>query len=72
MEFDKELKNFKNKICKYCKNDECEHGIVAVRYGNMLQMKCCDFIRKDEQDKSIKEQKEVIKYLKDKRNKYEY
>lgn len=72
MEFDKELENFKREICQHCKNDECEHGIVAVKYGKMLQMKCCDFIRKDEQDRFIREQREVIKYLRDKNCKHEY
>ena len=55
------IQTFKKEVCSYCKNKECNRGIVAVRHEDYLQMKCCDYIRNDE--KSTDEQtKEVVKY----------
>lgn len=65
MSFKDDMKIFKEKICIHCKNNECERGIVAVRYKDELQMKCCEFMRKDKQDEEM-ETKEVMKYLKSK------
>lgn len=61
MEFKEDIKMFKKEVCSYCKNKECQRGIIAVRYKDHLQMKCCDYIRNDE--RNIDEQtREVVKY----------
>lgn len=65
MSFKDDMKIFKEKICTQCRNDNCERGIVAVRHKDELQMKCCEFMRKDKQDEEM-ETKEVMKYLKSK------
>lgn len=63
MEFEEDIKMFKKEVCSYCKNKECQCGIIAVRYKDHIQMKCCDYIRND--DKSTDEQtREVVKYYK--------
>lgn len=58
------LKAFKEKICKNCKNQECEKGIVTIKYKDMLQIKCCNYIPSEtESNKEQQEQeREVIKY----------
>ena len=63
MSFKDDMNMFKEKICTYCRNDNCERGIVAIRRKDELQMKCCEFMRKDKRDEE-KETKEVMKYYK--------
>lgn len=65
MSFKEDIETFKQEICTHCRNNNCERGIVAVRYKNELQMKCCEFIRKDKRNEEV-ETKEVMKYLKSK------
>lgn len=69
MSFKDDMNIFKEKICTYCKNDECERGIVAIRHKDELQMKCCEFIRKDNNKQEQKELIEFMKYCKSKTKK---
>lgn len=57
---EEKLKMFKNKVCRYCNNNDCDRGIVVVLYNNQLQMRCCDYIpSKDIKNNCI----EVVKYF---------
>lgn len=64
MNFKDSAKVFKEKVCDYCRNDNCERGIVVTEYRDYTLTKCCNFMRKDKQSDEL-ETKEVREYFRD-------
>lgn len=58
---DRNIQTFIKEVCSHCKNDNCERGIVAVRYEDGLQMKCLDYIR-NEETCADEQTREIVKY----------
>lgn len=65
MDTEDKLKIFKKEICRNCKNDNCDKGIVVTKYENELLIKCCSYISKGK-NKINETEIEVIRYYHDK------
>lgn len=63
---DGNIKEYIQKVCSNCKNENCERGIYVTKYDNMVITKCCDYIRKDNNKEEQQELIEFMKYCKDK------